>query len=260
MKRALVAAMALLALAGCSSSATGSGGSNPSGGSGAPAGLSGSITVYAASSLTEAFDTLKKQFVAAHRGTSITITYGASSDLSTQISQGAPVDVFASASEKNMASLGDAAADPVDFVANTLEIAVPPGNPANITSVADLARSGVKVAVCDPTVPCGAVAAAVFKKAAVTVHPVASLADVKTTLATVESGEVDAGLVYVTDVRAAGAKVKGVPIPGGVNASTTYPIAALKGAKNATLATAFVDYVRSAAGQQVLTADGFKSP
>lgn len=251
MKRALATIVALAALVGCSSSADGS----SDGG-----GLSGSITVDAASSLTEAFDTLKAQFEHAHPDTTIKINFGASSDLATQIGQGAPVDVFASASEKNMAQLGDEALTPTDFVKNTLEIAVPPGNPAQIRAVADLAKSGVKVAVCDPAVPCGAVAAKVFENAHVAVHPSANLADVKSTLAAVESGEVDAGLVYVTDVRAASGKVDGVEIPAAVNASTSYPIAALKDAPNAELARAFVAYVLSTAGRRVLQADGFARP
>ncbi len=257
----LSVSMAAVALvAACSSSGSKGSSNSAAGGSTSAAGPSGSITVYAAASLTEAFDTIKDTFVAAHPGVKITITYGASSDLSTQISQGAPVDVFASASEKNMESLGASALSPTDFASNTLEIAVPPSNPAKIAAVTDLANSGVKVAVCDPAVPCGVVAATVFKNAKITVHPKATEADVKSTLAVVESGEVDAGLVYVTDVRAAGAKVKGIPIAAAVNARTTYPIAALKDAKNTTLAKAFVDYVLSAAGSSVLTADGFSRP
>lgn len=252
MKRAVGVFAVLAAIAGCSSSHS----DDRSGGSG----LSGSIHVDAASSLTEAFDTLKGQFQAAHPGTKIDIVYGASSDLSTQISQGAPVDVFASASETNMNDLGSQAIQPTDFVTNTLEIAVPPSNPAHIQSVQDLAKPGVKVAVCDPAVPCGAVATEVFKNAGITVHPAAQLADVKTTVAAVESGEVDAGLVYVTDVRAAGDKVKGVQIARDVNATTTYPIAVLKDSKNAALARAFVAYVLSDHGRKVLTADGFGKP
>ena len=150
MTRALAFA-ALLALPACSSAASGNGHTAP--------GLSGSITVDAASSLTEAFDSLKARFESAHRETKINISYGASSDLATQIQQGAPADVFASASEKNMQALGNQAVHPAGFVSNTLEIAVPPGNPAKIRSVADLAKPDVKVAVCDPAVPCGVVAA-----------------------------------------------------------------------------------------------------
>ena len=255
MKVWIAGAAAFAVLAGCSSS----GGehntvANPTGG------LSGSITVDAASSLTEAFDTLKSRFESDHPGTTITISYGASSDFATQIGQGAPADVFASASTSSMGAVGSAAINPTNFVTNTLEIAVPPGNPAGIHSVADLAKSGVKVAVCDPEVPCGSVAQDVFNNAGITVHPAASLADVKSTLAAVESGEVDAGVVYVTDVRAAGDQVDGVPIPAGVNSTTTYPIAVLKDAKNPGLAQAWVDYVLSPAGKQVLTADGFGAP
>ncbi|WP_460607034.1 molybdate ABC transporter substrate-binding protein [Jatrophihabitans fulvus] len=258
MRYRAVAALAAgaLALAACGSD----GGSAPaSGGSG---GVTGSITVFAAASLTEAFGTIEKRVEAKYPGASVTIEYGASSDLSTQITQGKPADVFASASAKNMKTVTEAgdADSPTDFVSNTLEIAVPPSNPAKITQLSDLARSGVKVGVCDPAVPCGAVAKEVFDKAKLTVEPVASLKDVKSTLAVVESGEVDAGLVYVTDVRSAGAKVKGIEIPDDVNASTTYPIATLKGSKNAALAKAFVDYVLSSAGQKILTADGFDKP
>ncbi|WP_375481626.1 molybdate ABC transporter substrate-binding protein [uncultured Jatrophihabitans sp.] len=266
MKRVVLGLSAVLLLvAGCSSSGSGGKSSAPasaaaSGSGSSSTALSGSITVYAAASLTEAFGTLSKQFQAAHPGTTVKTTYGASSDLSTQISQGAPVDVFASASTKNMTSLGSAAQNPTNFVSNTLEIAVPPSNPGKVSSVNDLAKSGVKVAVCDPAVPCGVVAAKVFTNAKIKVNPVAREKDVKSTLAIVQSGEVDAGLVYVTDVRAAGAKVKGVTIPSSVNASTEYPIATLKSAKNAALASAFVAYVLSATGKKVLTADGFSNP
>jgi molybdate transport system substrate-binding protein len=258
MKVWIAGAAALALLAGCSSSGNDNGGGG-TGSAGAGA-LSGSITVDAASSLTEAFDSLKATFEADHAGTTITMSYGASSDFATQIGQGAPADVFASASTSSMDAVGSAAVNPTNFVTNTLEIAVPPGNPAGIHSVDDLAKSGVKVAVCDPEVPCGTVAQDVFKNAGITVHPAASLADVKSTLAAVESGEVDAGVVYVTDVRAAGNKVQGVTIPDDVNSTTTYPIAVLKDAKNPALAQAWVDYVLSPTGIQVLTADGFTTP
>ncbi len=124
----------------------------------------------------------------------------------------------------------------------------------------DLTKSGVKVAVCAPAVPCGVVAAKVFGKAGITVRPAASEPDVKSALAAVESGEVDAALVYVTDARAAGAKVKSVPIASGFSASTVYSISALRAAKNTTLARAWVDYVLSPAGRKVFTADGFGPP
>jgi molybdate transport system substrate-binding protein len=256
---ALAAASAVLLLAGCGSDATtGSGGSASS----SAAGPTGTITVLAAASLTEAFTTLGKQFEAAHPGTKVVFSFGPSSGLATQITQGAPADVFASASRKNMDQVtsAGAASSPTVFVKNTMEIAVPPSNPAHISSVADLAKPGVKVALCQAQVPCGSVAATVFGNAKVKVKPVTLEADVKSVLSKVTLGEVDAGVVYVTDVRSAGEKVKGIEIPADVNAATAYPIAGLTKAPNAAGAKAFVDYVLSVAGASVLTQDGFLAP
>lgn len=269
---ALVAAAAAASVtAACGSSTTGpSSAASSAPASSAPASaatssapaVSGTVTVLAASSLTEAFTTLGKQFEAAHPGTTVKFSFAASSALALQINGGAPADVFASASPKNMKQVITAkgATTSTDFVKNVMEIAVPPSNPKAVTGVPDLAKSGVKVALCEPQVPCGATAEEVFKNAKVTVKPVTLEADVKSTLAKVEADEVDAGVVYVTDVRSAGAKVKGVVIPADINASTEYPIAALTKAPNAAGAQAFVDYVLSPAGQQVLTADGFEKP
>ena len=262
---ALVAAVALIAalLAACggSSSAGGAGAGSSSSGSGGSA-VRGQITVFAAASLKEAFTTLGRRFEAAHPGTKVVFSFGASSTLAQQIGQGAPADVFASASAATMDQVvsGGAASAPKDFVKNVMEIAVPPGNPAGIATVADLARKGVKVALCQSTVPCGATALKVFRNAGVTVTPVTEEADVKATLSKVQLGEVDAGVVYVTDVRAAGDKVRGIEIPPSVNASTTYPIVALKASSNAATARAFVDYVLSSDGLAVLTAAGFAQP
>lgn len=265
------AVAAALVVAGCSSSknsaspppasSAGAGGTS-SGGTSSGAAVSGTVTVLAAASLQEAFTTLGKQFESAHPGTTVKLSFGASSDLAAQINQGAPADVFASAAPKNMQQVVDAggASASTNFVKNVMEVAVPPSNPAHVSSVNDLAKSGVKVALCQPQVPCGAVAAEVFKNADITVKPVTLEPDVKSTLSKVELNEVDAGVVYVTDVRAAGSKVKGIAIPDEVNASTEYPIAALAKAPNAAGAQAFVAYVLSAAGQSVLSADGFEKP
>jgi molybdate transport system substrate-binding protein len=269
---ALTAAVtAALAVAACSSSGGGSpsssaapstsaASSSASGNGGGTKPVSGSITVYAAASLNKAFPTLGSQFEKLYPGVKVSFQFGASSDLATQIGQGAPVDVFASASEKNMDQIKDDVTGRSDFVSNTAEIAVPPKNPGKVTTLADLAKSGVKVAVCAEAVPCGALARQVFANAKLTVKPVANLTDVTHTLTTVESGEADAGIVYVTDVLGAGKKVKGITIPDADNASTTYPIATVKDSKNSAVATAFVQYVLSAAGQKVLSADGFSKP
>jgi molybdate transport system substrate-binding protein len=254
------AAVVSLVLAGCSSSAR----TSPAQ-AGAPSSSStvtGTITVFAAASLTEAFTTLGKQFEAAHPGVTVKFNFASSSALSTQITQGAPADVFASASAKNMTTVidaGDAAAS-TPFVKNVMEIAVPPSNPGKVTALTDLARAGIKVALCQAEVPCGSTAEKVFANAGITVKPVTLEPDVKSTLSKVELNEVDAGVVYVTDVRAAGDKVRGIEIPAEVNASTTYPIAALSKAPNSAGAQAFVAYVLSTEAQAVLSADGFVKP
>jgi molybdate transport system substrate-binding protein len=266
----LLAAGALTALAACGSASSGTAGSTSSGtsvatssGTGsASAAVSGTITVFAAASLKESFTALGAAFEAVHPGVKVVFSFGPSSGLATQITQGAPADVFASASAKNMdqvVAAGQATA-PTTFAKNVMEIAVPPGNPAKVNGVADLGRSGVKVALCQAQVPCGTVAAKVFAKAKVVVTPVTQEVDVKSVLAKVQLGEVDAGVVYVTDVRSAGSKVTGVPIPADVNASTSYPIAALKGSKNAATAAAFAAYVLSAEGQKMLQGNGFAAP
>ena len=266
-RRIAVTALVLCAaLAGC-----GGGGTTTASGSSAPAAAgagsrsaspSGAITVFAAASLQESFTDIGKAFEAAHPGTKVTFSFGPSSGLAAQITQGAPADVFASASGATMERVvsAGAASGPKPFARNMLAIAVPPKNPARITRLADLARPGVKVALCQPQVPCGVVAAEVLRKSGVAVRPVTLETDVKATLTKVQLGEVDAGLVYVTDVRAAGERVAGVEIPADVNASTTYPIAALTGSGNAATARAFVDTVLSGPGQAVLALAGFTRP
>ena len=259
-------ALAAIAVAGCSSS-TSSPASSPTSSSApatssSPAAQTGSITVFAASSLKGTFTEIGKQFETAHPGDTVKFNFGASSALAEQINSGAPADVFASASPKNMDQVvtpGNAS-NQQDFAKNTAEVAVPPSNPANVTSVNDLAKSSVKVALCQPQVPCGVVAAEVFKNVGITVKPVTLQPDVKSVLTQVELGNVDAGVVYVTDVKAAGSKVKGVTIPAGQNASTLYPIATISSSKEMSIAQAFVAYVLSPAGQQVLAAAGFEKP
>jgi molybdate transport system substrate-binding protein len=258
---AAVAALALVAGCGDDSSSTsaGSGAGSGSASSSASA-VSGTITVFAAASLTESFGTLGTQFEAAHPGTTVKFNFAASSALAQSITQGAPADVFASASAKNMTQIGDEATDSKTFADNVMEIAVPPDNPGKVTQVSDLTRAGLKVALCQAQVPCGATAKQVFDKQMITVKPVTEGADVKSVLTAVQLGEVDAGVVYKTDVQAAGTKVKGIEIPAEQNASTSYPIAALKAAPNSAGAAAFVDYVLSDDGEKVLSAAGFASP
>lgn len=252
--------VAAAAVTGCGDDAGADAGAE--GGSASARALSGTVTVFAAASLTESFGTLGKQFEAAHPGVSVRFNFGPSSGLAESISQGAPADVFASASPKNMDSVVEAgeASQPKTFVKNVMEIAVPPANPGGVGGLSDLARPGLKIALCQQQVPCGATAQQVFERAKITVKPVTLGADVKAVLTAVQLGEVDAGVVYKTDVQAAGAKVEGIEIPAEQNASTSYPIATLTNAPNAAGARAFVDHVLSAVGTKVLTEAGFASP
>jgi molybdate transport system substrate-binding protein len=221
------------------------------------------LTVYAAASLTQTFTEIGREFEAQHDGVKVELSFGGSSDLVAQLQQGAPADVFASADEANMEKVtGDdlQADDPVDFASNTLEIATPPGNPAGITSFSDLAKEGVNVVVCAPEVPCGAAATKAEAAAGVTLHPVSEEQSVTDVLAKVTSGEADAGLVYVTDVKGAGATVEGVPFPESSDIVNTYPIVALKDSKSSDLAQDFVDFVTSDTGQGILEEAGFAKP
>lgn len=250
-----IVAVSALALAACGSSSS----TTPSASATAP---TGSITVFAAASLKEAFTTIGKDFEAANPGTSVAFNFGASSTLATQITEKAPADVFASASTKTMDTVvqAGAASAPTKFAVNTMEIATPTKQTTPVTSLNDLTKPGVKVAVCQKDVPCGAAADKLFTQNKLTVTPTSEEVDVKAVLSKVQLGEVDAGIVYVTDVKAAGDTVVGVEIPADQNVSTDYPIAAITSSTNASTAAAFVAYVLSPAGQQVLSAAGFASP
>ena len=219
----------------------------------------GGITVLAAASLMEAFDEIGKDFEAKNPGSAVTFSFGSSATLATQIVQGAPADVFAAASPATMKTVTDAGAanTPTDFVSNTLHIAVPKGNPHKITGLADFADESRRIALCAPQVPCGAAAAKVFAEAKIAPKPDTLEQDVKATLQKVATDEVDAALVYKTDVIAAADQVDGMEFPEAEQAVNTYPIAALKESKNPELAQAFVDYVLAPEGQTVLAKAGF---
>ena len=225
--------------------------------------LSGSITVFAAASLKKTFTAIGAAFEKAHPGTTVTFNFAGSSDLVAQIQQGAPADVFASADTTNMDkatrdSLTSAA--PVNFASNRLEIVVPPGNPAKIAGLADLAKPGVKVVLCAPAVPCGAAASKVEAAATIDIRPVSEEQSVTDVLGKVTTGEADAGLVYVTDVLGAGAEVEGIAFPESVAVVNTYPIATLEDSRNAALADAFLKAVTGEPGQGILASAGFAKP
>ncbi len=224
--------------------------------------VSGSLTVLAAASLTQAFTRMGDQVHAKYPGVSVKLSFAGSPTLVTQIQQGAPADVFASADQANMQKVvtgGFALGTPAVFAHNKLEIAVQAGNPKHITSVADLANPSIKVDVCAPGVPCGTYSTTVFGKAGVKVTPVSQEQDVKSVLTKVGLGEVDAGIVYVTDVKSAGSQVQGVVVPDDLNTTAEYPIVELKTTQSEPAAKAFVDYVVGAQGQKVLAGLGFLS-
>lgn len=259
--RLVVASAGLgLALAGCGTAAAPL---NPA------TAYSGSITVFAAASLTAAYTAIGMDFQKLHPDTIVRFTFAGSSTLAAQIQQGAIGDVFASADQPNMQKLVDGGlvmSAPSIFARNRLQIVVAAGNPKHITGLADLSRADLVVLLCAPAVPCGRYAAQSLQKAGVTVKPASQEADVKAVLSKVALGEADAGVVYVTDVKAAGLAVQGVDIPDSLNVIADYPIAVLKDTQNLALARAFVRYMLEDApqapsdGQRTLRRYGFLSP
>ena len=248
--------VAAVLLAACGSSG-GNASTSPS-----AASPSGTVSVFAAASLTDAFNAVGTSFQGANPGVTMKFNFAGTPTLVTQIEQGAPADVFASADTTNMDKLkGDGFTTGTwqVFARNKLEIVVAPGNPKGITGLADLAKSGVIYITEAPTVPAGKYALQALKMAGVTVTPKSLETDVKSVVSKIELGEADAGIVYSTDITAAGSKVAGVPIPDGDNVVATYPIAALKATTNAAAANAFIAYVLSAAGQAKLQSFGFLS-
>lgn len=256
---AALAALALAgaALAGCSSSSSATASASSS------QALSGTITVFAAASLQKTFTALASTFEKEHPGTTVKFSFGGSDTLAAQITQGAPADVFASANQSTMQTVekaGDTTGTPTVFVKNTLEIAVAPGNPKNIKTLSDLTKSGTKVALCAKTVPCGSAAVKALAAAKVSLTPVTYETEVTSALTKVELGEVDAALVYHSDIVGADGKVDGVVFSTASVAVNSYPIDVLKGSTNATLAQAFETFILSSSSEQVLLKAGFQAP
>ena len=270
----LVPIAALTLLAGCSSSDSGSSdsGSSDSGSSdsasttaasASPGAETGTLTVFAAASLKSTFTELGTQFEAAHPGVTVTFNFAGSSDLVNQITSGAPADVFASADTATMDKAvngGVTAGQPTTFATNTLEIATEPGNPKGITTFADLAEPGTTVVVCAAQVPCGSAEKKVETATGTALSPVSEESSVTDVLNKVTSGEADAGVVYVTDVRTAGEKVTGVGFPEASAAVNSYPIVPLSASTLPQTATAFSQFVAGPQGQAVLSAAGFAAP
>ncbi len=218
------------------------------------------LDVLGAASLTDVLAQLEARFEQQRPGMDVRVQTGASSALARQVLEGAPADVFASASAEDMATVVEAglAQEPAVFARNAVQVVVPADDPAGVRGLADLAREDVRVALCQPQVPCGALARQVLDAEGLEVTPVTEEPDVRATLSKVRLGEVDAAIVYATDVLAAGDEVRGIEVPERVRATTDYPVAVLGEGSGA--ATAFVDLLRSREGAQVLTEAGFLRP
>ncbi len=257
----LVATLAVVGLvtAGCGSDDATAGTTTP-----APvSSVSGDITVFAAASLTAAYNEIGEAFMTEYPASKVRFNFASSSDLVTQINEGAPVDIFASADTANMTTLTDArgnAGDPQVFATNSLQIIVEAGNPKGVSSVADLANPDILYVTCAPEVPIGKYAAQVLASAGVTVTPVSLEENVKGIVTKVTLGEADAGIVYTTDVIAAGTSAAGVRVPDDINVVATYPLVVTADAPNPAGAAAFLDFVVSEPGQKILATYGFTAP
>ena len=234
----------------------------PSGGS-ATGGRGGTLTVLAASSLTEAFGKLGHTLEQRHPGVHVRFSFDSSATLAEQVAQGAPADVLATADTRTMQTVVKANANdgkPRLFATNKLVLAVPKANPAHVAGIADLGRPGVKYLACVSSAPCGALADTLLKDNNVGTPPVSREVDVKSVLSKLELGEADAGLVYATDVRSSQGKVTALQIPHATQHLNEYPIVPLTGSTHPALAHDWVQLVLSPAGRKVLTAAGFGGP
>jgi molybdate transport system substrate-binding protein len=230
---------------------------------GADAGLSGALVVFAAASLTDVFTNLGDAFTDAHPGVSVTFNFAASSELATQIEEGAPVDVFASADQSNMAKAVDAGAvtgEPVVFARNRLQIVVEEGNPEGVAGLADLGDGDLVVSMCAPEVPCGRYAAQAFEAAGLPRPEASQEQNVRAVVARIALGEADAGIGYTTDVLARADEVDGVDIPDDQNVVAEYPVAELDLGENPAAAAAWVAFLGTPEAVEVLTAAGFLAP
>jgi molybdate transport system substrate-binding protein len=219
--------------------------------------------VFAAASLKPAFTQISQQFKTDNPGNGVDFEFAGSSELATQLTQGATADVFASADTAQMNTVTKAgllAGNPTNFASNTLVIVTAPGNPKRIGSFAGLAKPGLNVVICHQPVPCGSATRRIEDRTGVHLNPVSEELSVTDVLNKVTSGQADAGLVYVTDAHSAGDKVTTINFPEAASAVNVYPIGVLKKAPLPTLAKQFVALVMSDTGQKILAQSGFAKP
>jgi molybdate transport system substrate-binding protein len=225
--------------------------------------LTGSLTVLAAASLSDVLGEVAEDFRAAHPELEVRVASAGSQRLATQILEGAEADVFATADVWQMARVveaGLAASDPQVLATNRLALVVEPGNPAGIRDPADLARPDLRVVLAAEEVPAGRYARQALENAGIEVEPVSLEADVRAVLSRVALGEADVGIVYLTDVYAAGDRVDGLPLPSGMDVRVTYPVVRLAASPEPELADAFIAHLLSDDGLAVLREHGFGPP
>ena len=257
---ALLSGVTALLLTACG---TGQGSDGSARENGGAASSEGALTVYAAASLTESFNRLAEEFEAEHPGVEVMVDYGGSTGLGQRLQEGARADVFASADERTMDRLVEsslATEEPEVFASNTLTLVVPEGNPAGISGLDDLSTDGVNFVRCAPEVPCGAAADELEEANGVELNPVSSEHSVTDVLGKVTSGQADAGLVYVTDAKAAGDRVETIEVPHAHDVVNRYPVATFPDSPNSTAAKEFVDFLMSERGQAILRDEGFGAP
>lgn len=256
---AVAAALLVVSVTGCA----GVGPDRPVAAASRTSGVSGTVTVFAASSLTDVFTALADDYRRMHPGSIVRLNFGSSAALASQLVSGAPADVFAAASPATMriaVEAGTVSGRPLEFARNRLVIAVPAGNPGRVTTLRDLADDDREIALCAPQVPCGAATSTAFAAAGIRPAPDSLERDVRSVLSRVRLGEVDAGLVYRTDITAAHGSVEGIGFPEAARAVNPYQVAVLDESGNAPAARAFMDLVFSPAGQRVLRDAGFDAP
>jgi molybdate transport system substrate-binding protein len=254
-----LAAAMTVALAGCGSSSSSSSTTSSS-----SAASGGTLNVFAAASLVNAFGKLKAMFQTAHPGWTVNLNLAGSDQLAAQIEQGAPCDVFAAASPRfpeQLQSEGKLGATS-NFATNTLVLVTPKSNPAHVNSVADL-KKGAKLVVADPAVPLGTYTETVLGNLGINdsqLHIVSKEQDAEAVLSKITLGEADAGFVYVTDALSQTGKLKEIQLPASAQATAIYPIGIIKGTKNAKVAQQWIDLVTGSQGQAVLESYGFGAP
>lgn len=254
---------AVALLSGCAKDESASGSNSSASGSVGDTSITGTLNVFAAASLKTSFDEISTDFTKKYPKVTINYQYGGSGALATQIAQGAPADVFASADTTSMDTLstgGQIDGKTPNFAKNKLEIVVPPSNPGKIKSLADLKNSALTIVTCAPSAACGKTEAKIEAKVGYQLASDSQESDVSAVLTKVEQNEADAGLVYVSDVKSAGDKVKGIPFPEADDFINSYPIGVVKASANAKAAQAFEDFVVGAQGQKILADNGFLKP